>query len=188
MACCIASIWYVPMVHTTQVAVHRRVFHTASLGTVHVKQIPAPAAFLFFLWVLPVMLLPWTPLFLLRSGKTVKLLLNRRDAEAQSEVTVRSRSLSRPLASLRSPGFSSRLFSFRFRVQNSRATFCPAVPAAVVITSIYVFGLVQRSRKVGLCSVDDRGTGFCGYDRGFTDGRSPRRRFRNRKGPHPRSR
>jgi 4-amino-4-deoxy-L-arabinose transferase-like glycosyltransferase len=147
LACYIASIWYVPMYirHGWPFIDEFFIQHHLARFTSNKYQHPQP--FYFFLWVLPVMLLPWTPFFLVAIWKDCKALLNRRDAETQSEVTVRSRSLSRPLALFAVSWLLVPLVFFSFSGSKLPGYILPAVPAAVVITSIYVFGLVQRSRK-----------------------------------------
>ncbi|MEO6050860.1 MAG: hypothetical protein ABIP78_05950, partial [Pyrinomonadaceae bacterium] len=100
----------------------------------------------FFLWVLPLMTLPWLPFFLAAIWKLCKRFFHRRDAERQSK----SKAL--PISSSPLPLFSTSwllvpLVFFSFSGSKLPGYILPAVPAAIILTAVFAFELVQEGKK-----------------------------------------
>jgi 4-amino-4-deoxy-L-arabinose transferase-like glycosyltransferase len=141
LACGIAAIWYVPMYlrHGWPFIEEFFIQHHFARFTSNKYQHPQP--FYFFLWVLPLMLLPWTPFFLVAIWKFVKGFFRQQGTETQSQINFSSLVLF-AISWLLVP-----LVFFSFSGSKLPGYILPVMPAAAIITSIYVFGLVQRSRK-----------------------------------------
>ena len=125
-----------------------------------------PQPFYFFFWVLPLMTIPWLPFFVAAIWRFVRSFFYRGDAETQSDDLYKDTvSLAGELNSY-SPGVSASsnlpfsfspllLFSFAwmmvpivfFSFSGSKLPgyILPAVPAAITMTAVYVFGFVQKS-------------------------------------------
>ncbi|MEO6051050.1 MAG: glycosyltransferase family 39 protein, partial [Pyrinomonadaceae bacterium] len=85
LALAIAAIWYLPMYQRHGYGFIDEFFiqHHFQRFTSNKYQHPQP--FYFFLWVLPLMTLPWLPFFLAAIWKLCKRFFHRRDAERQSK-------------------------------------------------------------------------------------------------------
>ena len=145
LACGIAAIWYAPMYarHGWPFIEEFFIQHHFARFTSNKYQHPQP--FYFFLWVLPLMLLPWTPFFVVAIWRSIKGVFHHRGTEAQRNEPSPPFALS-PLLSFSLAWLLVPLVFFSFSGSKLPGYILPAVPAAVIITSIYAFGLVQRSR------------------------------------------
>ncbi len=116
-----------------------------------------PQPFYFFLWVLPLMTLPWLPWFFAGLWHSVKEIFQRKDAETQGFIETEVRD---PAGTPKTPQlpYSSTpllLFAFAwilvplvfFSLSGSKlpAYILPAVPGTVLLTGTYVFQFVQKS-------------------------------------------
>lgn len=140
LACAIAAIWFVPMYlrHGWVFVDEFLIQHHFARFTSNKYQHPQP--FYFFLWVLPLMLLPWTPFFIAAIWRSIKGIFHHRDTETQSkkapEIFVFA------LSWLLVP-----LVFFSFSSSKLPGYVLPAMPAAVIITAIFVYELVKRSSR-----------------------------------------
>ncbi|MEO7540101.1 MAG: hypothetical protein ABIV21_08735, partial [Pyrinomonadaceae bacterium] len=162
LAAAIASIWYVPMyqLHGQKFIDEFIIQHHFQRFTSNKYQHPQP--FYFFLWVLPLMTLPWLPFFCCAMWRMLKGGINRRDAEEQSKEQVEtSTTTSRrlpispsttlllspsPLMLLSLSWLIVPLAFFSFSGSKLPGYILPAVPAAIVITAVFVYSLVSQSR------------------------------------------
>ena len=91
-----------------------------------------PQPFYFFFWVLPVMMLPWTPFFLAAMWAAVRGIFHR---------------VSTPLVRFSISWLAVPLVFFSFSGSKLPGYIVPAVPAAVIITAVFTVGLVRKSSK-----------------------------------------
>jgi 4-amino-4-deoxy-L-arabinose transferase-like glycosyltransferase len=146
IAVAVASIWYVPVISRNGWPFVDEFFiqHHFQRFTSNKYQHPQP--FFFFLWVLPLMTLPWMPFFFAAIWNFVRGIVPRRDAQAQKDQ--------------RSPlFFSSHLLLFSiawllvplvfFSLSGSKLPgyILPAVPAAVILTASYIYRLVEQNDR-----------------------------------------
>jgi 4-amino-4-deoxy-L-arabinose transferase-like glycosyltransferase len=89
-----------------------------------------PQPFYFYFWVLPLMTLPWMPLFALAIWHSIRDLIRR---------------LSTPLPTLAISWLTVPLIFFSFSGSKLPGYIVPAVPAAAIITAIFTFRLTQKS-------------------------------------------
>ncbi len=143
----IAAAWYWPMIdrHGYQFIDEFFIQHHFQRFTSNKYQHPQPLY--FFLWVLPLMTLPWMPFFL---GAVWKLLAGvyRRSAGAierdsnTADVSTRS-----PLVILAASWIIVPLVFFSLSGSKLPGYVLPAVPAAIVLTSVLMAGLIRASAK-----------------------------------------
>ena len=150
LAVAIASIWYLPMYQRHGYAFIDEFFvqHHFQRFTSNKYQHPQP--FYFFLWVLPLLTLPWLPFFLASIWSYVKRVFHHK----ATKVTKTSTALSPRLPFSSSPLL---LFSiswllvpfvfFSFSGSKLPGYILPAVPAAVILTSTFIFELIRNSYK-----------------------------------------
>ncbi len=158
----VAATWYLPMYqrHGWEFIDEFFIQHHFQRYTSNKYFHPQP--FYFFFWVLPLMTIPWLPFFVAGLFQFVKSVFKRRDAETQSAnktVGVMSKDFQSDAvsASPRLP-FSPTpllLFSFAwllvplvfFSFSGSKLPgyILPALPPALVIAAVAVFGFVQKS-------------------------------------------
>ena len=141
IALAVASIWYVPVyLHNGWPFVDEFfIQHHFQRFTTNKFQHPQP--FYFFLWVLPLMTLPWLPFFVVSIWKTIKGIF-KRDAEKSAFRNPHSAIVMFAVAWLLVP-----LIFFSFSGSKLPGYILPSVPAAIVLTAIYVFRLVEKSLK-----------------------------------------
>ena len=147
-----ASLWYVPMYivngwkfideffvqHHFQRYTSNKYFH--------------PQPFYFFFWVLPLMTVPWVPFFFAGLWSGVKGTFHRESAEARRANERGERGNDVPL-SFRSlflfafAWLTVPLVFFSFSGSKLPGYILPAVPPALIIAAIYVWGLVRSSDR-----------------------------------------
>ena len=148
----IAAIWYLPMYqrHGYEFINEFFIQHHFQRFTSNKFQHPQP--FYFFFWILPLMTLPWLPFFFAAIGKLIR--------ETRREIQIES-GTPRPgvPASPRLPFPLSPLLLFStawlivplafFSISGSKLPgyILPAVPAAIILTAVFVFDLVRGSTK-----------------------------------------
>ena len=162
----IAAIWYLPMYqrHGYEFINDFFIQHHFARFTSNKYQHPQP--FYFFFWVLPLMTLPWLPFFFGALWRLAKSTVLHREIEMQREIhetkgmTFRRMGSAYELAPRKTLGvtggsnliaFASAwllvpLIFFSFSGSKLPGYILPAVPAAIVLTSIYVSSLVILSR------------------------------------------
>jgi 4-amino-4-deoxy-L-arabinose transferase-like glycosyltransferase len=152
----VASAWYLPMYfrHGWEFIDEFFIQHHFQRYTSNKYKHPQPS---WFFWlVLPLMTIPWLPFFLATIWSLIKKTLHRRDAEAQRKVQVRMNNTERiksdflPFSSLPLLLFSLSwllvpLVFFSFSGSKLPGYILPALPAALILTAIYVHKFVQKS-------------------------------------------
>ncbi len=151
LAAAIASVWYLPMYER-----HGYAFIDEFIVQQHFQRFTSnkyqhPQPFYFFLWVLPLMLLPWLPFFFAAIWNVVKKSIHHRGTEDTEDLDVSSNMAVAP------PFSSSPLLLFSaawllvplafFSLSGSKLPgyILPAVPPALVLTAAYIHKLVQNS-------------------------------------------
>lgn len=154
LATVIASSWYAPMYQRYGYRFIDEFFiqHHFQRFTSNKYQHPQP--FYFFLWVLPLMTLPWLPLFLAGIWSFIRDLFQRRNVRPGDRDRTLPHSRSPHLPTSPSPLL---LFSLAwlivplcfFSLSGSKLPgyVLPALPGAIILTAIFVFGLVEKSSK-----------------------------------------
>ncbi len=141
LAFAIASVWYLPMYqrHGYQFIDEFFIQHHFQRFTSNKYQHPQP--FYFFLWVLPLMTLPWLPFFFASIWKFSK---SKFHPKAPSPFLPFSSS---PLLLFSSAWLLVPLVFFSFSGSKLPGYILPAVPAAIIFTSKYISELTLNSNK-----------------------------------------
>ncbi|MGE3467044.1 MAG: ArnT family glycosyltransferase [Pyrinomonadaceae bacterium] len=141
VACSVAGIWYLPMYleHGWKFIDEFFIQHHFQRFTSNKYQHPQP--FYFFLWVLPLMTLPWMPFFLAAIWRSVREILwgpvdPNDDRESYSRLSRFS------IAWIGVP-----LIFFSFSGSKLPGYILPAVPGAIIFTALTIFRLVRKSRR-----------------------------------------
>lgn len=138
----IAGVWYLPAYLKNGWPFIDEFFiqHHFQRFTSNKYQHPQP--FYFFLWVLPLMTLPWLPFFFAAIGSFTKNLFHRNNAETQNGAkTLFSPS---PLLIFSFSWLLVPLVFFSLSGSKLPGYVLPSVPAAIIITAIYVSKLTER--------------------------------------------
>ncbi len=138
VAAAVASVWYIPVISRNGWPFVDEFFiqHHFQRFTSNKYQHPQP--FYFFIWVLPLMTLPWMPFFFAAIWKAVKDRVSKMPPAAAGGNDLVAFSLAWlivPLAFFSLSG--SKLPGY----------VLPAVPAAVILTSNYIYRLVVQSDR-----------------------------------------
>ncbi len=163
IALAVASIWYIPVYLRNGWPFIDEFFIQHHFQRFITNKFQHPQPFYFFLWVLPLMTLPWLPFFIAAVWSFIREIFHHRATEGTESASTKAPLLTkegwRPLRptgwfSLRSP---LALFSvawllvplvfFSFSGSKLPGYILPAVPAAIILTAIYIFHLVEKSRK-----------------------------------------
>jgi 4-amino-4-deoxy-L-arabinose transferase-like glycosyltransferase len=151
----VAAAWYVPMYRANGWKFVDEFFIQHHFQRYTSNKYLHPQPFWFFFAVLPLMTVPWLPFFLASIWKAVKGFFQRRDAETQRKIENNSfRFLPFPLSPLLLFSFSWLLVPLVFfSASGSKLPgyILPALPAAAILTAVYVYEFAQKSetrRKV----------------------------------------
>ncbi len=141
LAVAIASIWYLPMYlrHGDRFIDEFFIQHHFQRFTSNRYQHPQP--FYFFLWVLPLMTLPWLPFFLASIWTFTRRFVHRVPA---SHALPFSPS---PLLLFSAAWLLVPLIFFSFSGSKLPGYILPAVTAAIILTATFIFELIQSSAK-----------------------------------------
>jgi 4-amino-4-deoxy-L-arabinose transferase-like glycosyltransferase len=169
VALAVAATWYLPMYtrHGWEFIDEFFVQHHFQRYTSNKYLHPQP--FYFFLWVLPLMTIPWLPFFLAAVWKFSKGAIYRRDSEAQikgtivadqfekadrtdgtedeSQVSPRIPASSTPLLLFSTAWLLVPLVFFSFSGSKLPGYILPAVPPAIIITSLYLMEFVRSGER-----------------------------------------
>jgi 4-amino-4-deoxy-L-arabinose transferase-like glycosyltransferase len=159
LAFAVAAIWYLPMYWR-----HGWEFIDEFIVQQHFQRFTSnkyqhPQPFYFYLWVLPLMTLPWLPFSLAGLWRAVGDLFHPKRTEDTeiAEVNTDKSQPSRVSTSTDLPFPSSPLLRlavawllvplvfFSFSGSKLPGYILPAVPAAIILATILIFGLVSRS-------------------------------------------
>ena len=146
----VASAWYLPMYQANGWKFIDEFFiqHHFQRYTSNKYQHPQP--FYFFLWVLPLMTIPWLPFFFIAIWKQIKNLISKFKTQDQSRQFSAS-----PLHLFSISWLIVPLVFFSFSGSKLPGYILPALPAALILTAQIVFEFAERSRirKIILQSV-----------------------------------
>ena len=133
----VASTWYLPMYLTNGWEFIDEFFIQHHFQRFASNKYKHPQPFWFFWLVLPAMTIPWIPFFFASIWNFINRLFNRKDADSQRE----KRNLTTfALAWLLVP-----LVFFSISGSKLPGYILPALPAACILTAIYVYKFVQKS-------------------------------------------
>ncbi len=140
VALAVASIWYLPMYqrHANEFIDEFFVQHHFQRFTSNKYQHPQP--FYFFLWILPLMTLPWLPFFLAAVWSNIRRIVRNQAVDRGSLPVTQS-----PLLLFSTAWLLVPLAFFSLSGSKLPGYILPSVPAATVLTAIYLYQLVNRS-------------------------------------------
>lgn len=141
LAVIVAATWYLPMYwrHGWEFIDEFFVQHHFQRYTSNKYQHPQP--FYFYLWVLPLMTLPWSPFFLASIWKHTIAAVQR--------LRVHSDRDNSPIAQLTTFAFAWMLVPlvfFSFSGSKLPGYILPAVPPAIILASLHIHKLAEKSR------------------------------------------
>jgi len=139
----VASLWYLPMYQANGWKFIDEFFiqHHFQRYTSNKYQHPQP--FFFFLWVLPLMTIPWLPFFVAAIWKQIKFLIAKFKNQNSNELKTRNSKLKTfAWAWLLVP-----LVFFSLSGSKLPGYILPALPAALILTAAFVYEFVQKSQK-----------------------------------------
>ncbi len=141
LATAVAAIWYVPVISRNgwQFVDEFFIQHHFQRFTSNKYQHPQP--FFFFLWVLPLMTTPWLPFLLIAAWNFVREQIRRFTTSPNISVPAS------PLLLFSAAWILVPLVFFSFSGSKLPGYILPAVPAAVILTANYIYGLVERSKR-----------------------------------------
>ncbi len=141
LAFVVASTWYVPMYmrHGWEFIDQFFIQHHFQRFTSNKYQHPQP--FYFFLWVLPLMTIPWLPFFLASLWSLVRNITTPKPVSRDESSKQASASL--PLFAV--AWISVPLVFFSFSGSKLPGYILPAVPAAIILSAHCVYEFVQKS-------------------------------------------
>ncbi len=147
LAAVIAAIWYLPMYER-----HGYAFIDEFIIQQHFQRFTSnkyqhPQPFYFFLWVLPLMTLPWLPFFFASTWLSIKKVIQRKDAKTPSQEKTLTVSPSRRLTVFSISWLLIPLVFFSFSGSKLPGYILPSVPAAIILTAVFVYKLVESSKK-----------------------------------------
>ena len=149
LAAAVAATWYLPMYlkHGWPFIDEFFVQHHFQRFTSNKYQHPQP--FYFYLWVLPLMTLPWLPFFFAGCWKVLRGIVSSQVSETHGKSDLRI--ASSPLLLFAFSWIAIPLAFFSLSGSKLPGYILPAVPPAIIIAAWYIFGLVAESgvwRKV----------------------------------------
>jgi hypothetical protein len=149
LAAAIAGVWYLPMYqrHGYEFIDEFFIQHHFARFTSNKYQHPQP--FYFFLWVLPLMTLPWLPFFLGAIWRILKTIFQRREAKTgrNRQSAIRNPQSLTALILFSAAWILVPLAFFSFSGSKLPGYILPAAPAAIILTTTFVFSLVRNSKK-----------------------------------------
>ena len=139
----VASIWYLPMYmkHSTTFVSEFFIQHHFQRFISNKYQHPQP--FYFYLWVLPLMTIPWLPIFGFAIWRSIKDLIGHIRLETTTEPTVEEKK-ERGVIRFSWAWLLVPLVFFSFSGSKLPGYILPAVPAAVLLTGAYLFNVIRE--------------------------------------------
>jgi len=138
----VAAVWNVPMYlrHGWKFIDEFYIQHHFQRYTSNKYQHLQP--FYFYVWVLPLMTLPWLPFFIASIWRLVKEVLNSKNVETPDRETN-----TRPLQLFALAWIAVPVIFFSLSGSKLPGYILPALPGTGVLTGIFVFEFVRRSAK-----------------------------------------
>jgi 4-amino-4-deoxy-L-arabinose transferase-like glycosyltransferase len=140
LAVAIAAVWYVPVYLQNGWPFVDEFFIQHHFQRFLSNKYQHPQPFYFFLWVLPLMTLPWLPLFIAAVIKAVRTRVKTTASEPLPYSPT-------PLLLYCVSWIAVPLVFFSLSGSKLPGYILPAVPSAVIITSLYLTSLPARSRS-----------------------------------------
>lgn len=142
----VAAVWYVPVYQANGWKFIDEFFIQHHFQRYLSNKYRHPQPFYFFLWVLPLMTLPWMPFFFASIWNVGKTFFQSRKSETkitdnQSPITNRQLPIF-ALAWMLVP-----LVFFSLSGSKLPGYILPALPAALILTASYIFRFVQNNRR-----------------------------------------
>ena len=138
----VASTWYLPMYWQNGWKFIDEFFiqHHFQRYTSNKYQHPQP--FYFYLWILPLMTLPWMPFFLAAIWKHAKAAVQRLRVKTDRDDSQAAQLTTFAFAWMLVP-----LVFFSFSGSKLPGYILPAVPPAIILASLYLHELTEKSRR-----------------------------------------
>ncbi len=140
----VACAWYLPMYQANGWKFIDEFFIQHHFQRYTSNKYLHPQPFYFFLWVLPLMTLPWMPFFLASIWNLVKKTISRKNAKSQSEELS---TLHSPLSTFALAWLLVPLVFFSISGSKLPGYILPALPAALILTAEYVWRFAEKSAK-----------------------------------------
>lgn len=160
----VASAWYVPMYLTHGWSFIDEFFVQHHFQRYTSNKYFHPQPFYFFLWVLPLMTIPWLPFFVAGVWTGVKDLFRRGDAKTQStenpESAIRNPQSDRPLLLFSFAWLLVPLVFFSFSGSKLPGYILPSLPPALIVAAIYISRFIDANRRRAALIVAIAGTTF----------------------------
>ncbi len=144
VALLVACVWYLPMYQVNGWKFIDDFFIQHHFQRYTSNKYLHPQPFYFFLWVLPLMTLPWMPFFLASIWNLVKKIISRKDAKTHREELS---SLQSPLSTFALAWLIVPLVFFSISGSKLPGYILPALPAALILTAEYVWRFAEKSAK-----------------------------------------
>ncbi len=141
LAAAIAATWYLPMYLRHGYAFIDEFFVQHHFQRFTSNKYRHPQPFYFFLWVLPLMTLPWLPFFFASLWKLTKNLFLHFTSSPRLRVTPS------PLQLFATAWLIVPLAFFSFSGSKLPGYILPSVPAAIILTAVFVCQLAAASNK-----------------------------------------
>ena len=146
----VAAAWYLPMYQANGWKFVDEFFIQHHFQRFTSNKYKHPQPFYFFLWVLPLMTIPWLPFFFAAIWKIIKNLISKFKYQESKSSILRFSSCPLLLVLALVP-----LVFFSVSGSKLPGYILPALPAALILTAQFVYEFVQKSakRKIILQSV-----------------------------------
>lgn len=141
----VASIWYVPVYLQNGYSFIDEFFIQHHFQRFTSNKFQHPQPFYFFLWILPLMTLPWLPLFIAAMVSFVRRIFYQKNPGTSYEARGLPFSSS-PLLRFSIAWLVVPLVFFSMSGSKLPGYILPSVPAAIIFTAIYISGLVEKRK------------------------------------------
>ncbi len=146
LAVAVAAIWYLPVYLQNGYTFVDEFFIQHHFQRFTSNKFQHPQGFHFFFWVLPLMTLPWLPFFLVAIWSGLQKVFQSKEADGQ-EAGLRN---TRALILFAFSWLLVPLVFFSFSGSKLPGYILPSVPAAIILTALYLSGLVQKRKGWGV--------------------------------------
>jgi len=140
LAVAVAGLWYGPMYQRHGYAFIDEFFIQHHFQRFTSNKFFHPQPFYFFLWVLPLMLIPWLPFFVAAVWTWIRTALANREAQAEGGSDNRLRIFA-------AAWIAVPLVFFSFSGSKLPGYILPAVPGALLLTSDFIFQYIRENRN-----------------------------------------
>lgn len=142
VASAVAAIWYVPVYLQNGYTFIDEFFVQHHFQRFTSNKFQHPQAFYFFLWVLPLMTLPWLPFFLVSIWSVIRKVF-RHQSDDPRAASLRNYT---PLQLFSFSWLLVPLVFFSFSGSKLPGYILPSVPGAIVLTALFLHDFLQKRR------------------------------------------